>query len=56
MLKTEAHQKLCRSTMSQERLSDLAMLSIETEHAKKLDTVFKSGGYFCQEEARKGTF
>jgi len=45
MLKTEAHQKLCRSTMSQEWLSDLAML-IENEHAKKLDTVFKSGGYF----------
>jgi len=27
-----------RPTTSEERLSDLAMLSIENEHAKKLDT------------------
>jgi len=51
IFKTEAHQNLSRSTMSEERLSELAVLSIENEHAKKLDTVCKSGGYVCQESA-----
>ena len=41
--------------MSEERLSDLAMLSIENEHAKKLDTS-KVVDIFAQEKARKRTF
>lgn len=44
-----------RSTMSEERLSDLAMLSIENEHARKLDTS-KVVDIFAQEKARKRTF
>ena len=44
-----------RSTMSEERLSDLAMLSIENEHARKLD-ISKLVDIFAQEKARKRTF
>ena len=44
-----------RSTMSVERLSDLAMLSIENERAKKLD-ISKVVDIFAQEKARKGKF
>jgi hypothetical protein len=44
-----------RSTMSEERLSDLAMLSIENERARKLDSS-KVVDIFAQEKARKRTF
>ena len=44
-----------RSIMSEERLSDLAMLSIENERAKKLD-ISKVVDIFAQEKARKGKF
>ena len=44
-----------RSTMSEERLSDLAMLSIENERARKLETA-KLVDIFAQEKARKRTF
>jgi hypothetical protein len=41
--------------MSEERLSDLAMLSIENERARKLDSS-KVVDIFAQEKARKRTF
>jgi len=41
--------------MFAERLSDLAMLSIENERAKKLD-ISKLVDIFAQEKARKRTF
>jgi len=41
--------------MSVDRLSDLAMLSIENECAKKLD-ISKVVDIFAQEKARKGKF
>ena len=44
-----------RSTMSAERLSDLAKLSIENERAKKLD-ISKLVDIFAQEKARKRKF
>ena len=44
-----------RSITSEERLSDLAMLSIENERAKKLD-ISKVVDIFAQEKARKGKF
>ena len=44
-----------RSIMSEERLSDLAMLSIENERAKKLD-ISKVVDIFAQEKARKRKF
>ena len=42
-----------RSIMSEEWLSDLAMLSIENERTKKLD-ISKVVDIFAQEKARKG--
>jgi hypothetical protein len=42
-------------TMSAERLSDLAMLPIENERAKKLD-ISKLVDIFAEEKARKRTF
>jgi len=44
-----------RSTMSEERLTDLAMLSIENERAKKLDTS-KVVDIFAQEKTRRRMF
>jgi hypothetical protein len=44
-----------RSTMSQERLSDLAVLSIENDRAKKLD-ITKIVDIFARQKARKRNF
>ena len=44
-----------RSTMSEERLYDLAMSSIENERARKLGTS-KVVNIFVQEKVRKQTF
>jgi hypothetical protein len=46
-----------KCTRSPERLSELAMLPIENERAKKLDrSISKLEDIFAQEKARKRTF
>ena len=48
----EAHKNYRRSTMSEERLSDLALLSVENKHNRKLD-ISNLVDIFKQEKARK---